>query len=65
MTELTKPIGDLVVKALTVASSTLNILVDPAQEEPLTEKGTQLVDVFSRLIAGVAKIIGRILAFAH
>jgi hypothetical protein len=65
MTEFTKPIGYLLVKAATVASSTMNLLVNSAAEEPLTENGAQVVDVISRLIAGVAKIIGRILAFAH
>jgi hypothetical protein len=40
----------------------MNLLVNSAAEEPLTENGAQVVDVISRLIAGVAKIIGRILA---
>ena len=65
MTELTKPIGYLLLKGLTGTSITLDLFVNSAGEEPLTEKGTELVDLVLKLITGIAKVVGRILAFAH
>jgi hypothetical protein len=65
MAALTKPIGGLILFTLSVTSNVLDDFVNLSATEPITAKGSNLIDNLSKIVTGFVKTIAQILKFLH